>query len=512
MDSVHKRDTNGAFWFNPLLLGVALHFAWVYLLFYSIDAHDTFIPVLPFPASQAVFWGSGLFLGVTLALFSWRPEHVMEACEAPWMQTSVPVAVCLGTIATLLAVNGVIGGDFLMPTFVVASALTGLGSAVLACRWAQAVSQCRMGVVLLHGLPIVACVIAIVETASYLPPTVHEMLTAVLPALSALTLERARKGQARGTSNNVEAAPCSNRGLQPEHVGSADSKAGFFAPLYACIFILGGVPAYIAASPGTSPIAFDAVFCMAAAFGVLTLICVYIALFHKPDLPVAAALPLGVVVCVFVPSAALPGTSLLDAFLPVGYICLEALLFLLTLVCAKKTGASPVRTYAIGRIVYMTADILGYGVGTQVVLDAQTGVVVNIFVVLIGCVIILVTAMLLILTSSSGFFVRRGGADGTGGDNTKRNAQVEAESLHTAQSAIGQGEAFASRYGLTPREVEVLTCLLRGHSQQRIQDELSISKGTASFHIQNLYAKCGVHSRQELIDLHERQNDCIVRL
>ena len=29
--------------------------------------------------------------------------------------------------------------------------------------------------------------------------------------------------------------------------------------------------------------------------------------------------------------------------------------------------------------------------------------------------------------------------------------------------------------------------------------------GTASFYIQNFYAKCNVHSRQELIKLHEEE-------
>ena len=64
---------------------------------------------------------------------------------------------------------------------------------------------------------------------------------------------------------------------------------------------------------------------------------------------------------------------------------------------------------------------------------------------------------------------------------------------------------FAKARGLTPREGEVLHCLMHGHSQQRIQEQLRISKGTASFYIQNFYAKCNVHSRQELIKLHEEE-------
>ena len=215
-------------------------------------------------------------------------------------------------------------------------------------------------------------------------------------------------------------------------------------------------------------------------------------------------LPIGVVVCVFIPALASPMASPIDAFLPIGYICLEALLFLLALVCAKKAGASPVRTYAVGRIIYMASDILGYAVGTCITTDSQTRVMVEVALVLVGCIIILVSAMLLILTSSSGFFTRRQkGSEENGGGTGEALRQGRHGDLPDA----GQADAAVQRYGFTPREAEVFTCLVRGYSQQRIKEELAISKSTTSFHVQNVYAKCGVHSRQELIDLNERQGE-----
>ena len=35
MDFEGKTDSNRPYWFKPMLLGVSLHFAWVYVLFYS---------------------------------------------------------------------------------------------------------------------------------------------------------------------------------------------------------------------------------------------------------------------------------------------------------------------------------------------------------------------------------------------------------------------------------------------------------------------------------------------
>lgn len=55
--------------------------------------------------------------------------------------------------------------------------------------------------------------------------------------------------------------------------------------------------------------------------------------------------------------------------------------------------------------------------------------------------------------------------------------------------------------GLTPREAEVFALLAQGRSIPYIRDELIISRETAATHAKHIYAKLGVHSRQELIDL-----------
>lgn len=60
-------------------------------------------------------------------------------------------------------------------------------------------------------------------------------------------------------------------------------------------------------------------------------------------------------------------------------------------------------------------------------------------------------------------------------------------------------------YGLSKRESEILAFALRGRTSERIASELVISKSTVDTHLRRIYAKCGVHSRQELIDLAELQ-------
>ena len=48
------------------------------------------------------------------------------------------------------------------------------------------------------------------------------------------------------------------------------------------------------------------------------------------------------------------------------------------------------------------------------------------------------------------------------------------------------------------REQEVLELLIRKKSIQRIADDLFIAPGTVKAHIQHIYVKLDVHSRDEL--------------
>ncbi|MRX82102.1 hypothetical protein GJG86_06310 [Eggerthella sp. HF-4214] len=67
--------------------------------------------------------------------------------------------------------------------------------------------------------------------------------------------------------------------------------------------------------------------------------------------------------------------------------------------------------------------------------------------------------------------------------------------------AVGQARALALRYGLSPREQEILGYLLAGRSRPFVRDELVLSLNTVNTHVRNIYAKVGVHSQQELLTL-----------
>ena len=65
--------------------------------------------------------------------------------------------------------------------------------------------------------------------------------------------------------------------------------------------------------------------------------------------------------------------------------------------------------------------------------------------------------------------------------------------------------SIAEHYELTARQTEVLVLLAKGYSTAKIEEQLVVSSHTVKAHIYGIYQKTDVHSRQELIELIERQ-------
>ncbi|MBV8916361.1 MAG: response regulator transcription factor [Acetobacteraceae bacterium] len=63
----------------------------------------------------------------------------------------------------------------------------------------------------------------------------------------------------------------------------------------------------------------------------------------------------------------------------------------------------------------------------------------------------------------------------------------------------GFAEAEPSRPLLTPRELEILTCLGEGMSNKAVARRLGISAHTVKFHLEAVFAKLGATSRAEAV-------------
>lgn len=88
----------------------------------------------------------------------------------------------------------------------------------------------------------------------------------------------------------------------------------------------------------------------------------------------------------------------------------------------------------------------------------------------------------------------------------KRKDTTKASSSETARTGIEElCRAAGIRYGLTPREGDVLQLLARGRSVPFIADELHISQSTTKGHVRHIYEKMDVANKQELLTKVEGQ-------
>lgn len=61
-------------------------------------------------------------------------------------------------------------------------------------------------------------------------------------------------------------------------------------------------------------------------------------------------------------------------------------------------------------------------------------------------------------------------------------------------------QAMGEQFLLSDREVDVLTLYALGYTQKKVDEELCITPATAHTHIKRIYSKCGMHSRQEILE------------
>jgi DNA-binding NarL/FixJ family response regulator len=59
-------------------------------------------------------------------------------------------------------------------------------------------------------------------------------------------------------------------------------------------------------------------------------------------------------------------------------------------------------------------------------------------------------------------------------------------------------EAKQRKFGLTPRELEIVSAVVAGYSNKEIAEYFKISEDTVKHHLSNIFDKLGVSTRLEL--------------
>jgi len=86
------------------------------------------------------------------------------------------------------------------------------------------------------------------------------------------------------------------------------------------------------------------------------------------------------------------------------------------------------------------------------------------------------------------------------GENLYWNLDHRAANLGIVLKELARpaGKPPFKKFGLTPREMEIVSAIVSGYSNRQIAEKMSISQSTIKHHLTNIFDKLGVYNRLEL--------------
>lgn len=172
----------------------------------------------------------------------------------------------------------------------------------------------------------------------------------------------------------------------------------------------------------------------------------------------------------------------------VGYTCFDLFCFVMVTGACHQSGVRAGAAFGWYRALesFLPVPALGLvGLGGRFGMHDGNGAL---YVLVAACVLVLAV----VLVFDRGNIMERSRL--SPGANYPRT-----EALYFARRC----EEAVRRYGLSPREAEVLSLVVRGRSVPHIAERLYLSKGTVKTHITRIYQKLGARDRQDMIDIIE---------
>lgn len=174
--------------------------------------------------------------------------------------------------------------------------------------------------------------------------------------------------------------------------------------------------------------------------------------------------------------------------------------------------------YGVGYLVLMAFCVVLEKVMPQLLAVASTSELLLVFGVFF-CVYALSMAFVLVRRRrrvASDRDLRSVGASSTAAADAPGEQSAAAAARGDAPTPIGERATptdadrvrwLQERCGLSDREAEIVLLVMRGRNVPAIAEELVISQNTVRTHVKRIYRACGVHARQELIELCEAEAD-----
>jgi len=482
---------------NLRVVGFAFICAWALIVFFSTLIHYSSRSGIAHLNTTKAFAAVGMVLILCAAAsFSAWFEGLLRK---RLFRLALPCVLAASTVFLTLVEAGL----FMQPWCLVASLIVGVCLALLLILWGEVfmrLEPARCAVAVMAALPLAALIVPVVTV---MPPLIALSLTALLPLVSWLVVERDLRRPLGGQGQ------AHTRMRQRHFLVRAAVSAAFMGLAQGVMYAV-----FLTVGPVWDGGAYEWVFLAAALLSVVVISATLLSR-QAADYGLAFRLVLCVLAIGFLLLPLLGGTLLSGSGLGIsgapngnatgvtgvlgegGVFCASTLAFIGY--CVVRLFAWIVITRVAQAYQLSAVVAFGYGIGAVLVGDLAGYVLGNILLAagvlaapwlhLMSCI-----AVCTLFFSYLFIFDSRGVMRLTSASNSSEGDR------HPFRNRC---EEVAHNYRLTQREQEILVLLAKGRSLPRIQQELHVSAGTANTHQSRIYRKLGIHDRQELLDLIE---------
>ncbi|MCL1797261.1 MAG: helix-turn-helix transcriptional regulator [Eggerthellaceae bacterium] len=451
------------------IIGFACNQGFVFFLFYMGYNRASDFGGVTFERAELV--GTLLFMVITLLCLRLFSENAKRAVFARPMLLLYALMLAVGSLLPYyVGENDLVG--LLVECF-----LVGLPAALLLSAWGQAFGEAptKVSVSEVFLASLIAALFGLV--VSVVPLSRADLAFRLLPFVSAFTLMLSVRAAGLG----AKVAPAADDSVQQTALLSAKIIAGT-----ALFGMAAGFMETFNTDPGMAAMpAYQIALLLLAAFAIGSL-----SLLLSDGFGKGAALNKSYRLAIFVmmlgfllvPAPFLVESSVSgEAIVLSGYLGLSAVLISLFLVLASITGTSTTASFSKGFAALFGGEFIGVFLA-NIIDSVQPDQITPYFVVVFAGMLVLFSYLFLF---------------------TERDFGSLSEIVTKTDSFENRCQVLAEQHGLSAREAEILPFVLKGRTSERIAQELFISKSTVETHLQRIYAKANVHSRQELIDLSE---------
>ena len=410
------------------------------------------------------------------------------------------------------------------------SAVVGVGLALGILAWQRALCSIESG--RLINVVLAACVaFSLVSLLLIVLPRVAAyVVVALLCCLSFVLLWRMRTGTADSDADSPSAQPSPSPHLSPVRASTSPSPTslrGAFAGWGATLSCLGSLGFVAGISRSTTlyagisriTVAVESALCVLGIAIVLIVVWRVLGRRFSPERFYQVGFP--VIATSMVVFAALPN-DITAAFSSFAFFFFELSLMVAVVHSAQEAqarGQDPVAVYALlSGVAYV---LLGLGTTASLLIRTISGEGLSVYALAVVVCIYALSIPLVIqarrrnapqaaLKGRSSESSAGGAAAQVAGQQPAAGgvqATAQAQPLDMLDIAARDAHGLAARFGLSPREEEILALTFVGKDSPTIAAELGLSDNTVRTHRKNIYRKLDVHSKQEALALLDRPVD-----